>query len=80
MRLKAWNERKAMEPRLYVRVREEDGEVIVYLANGDGIPVENGNLLVLSPREPVIRIPGVLMKYGFPLNKRGQLRIKDLAR
>ncbi len=79
MRLKAWDEKKARELPLYVRVREEDGGVIVYLANGNGIPVENGDLLVISPEEPIFRIPHVLMNYGFPLNKRGQIQIKGLS-
>ena len=81
MRLRAWNEEKAMESPLYVRVREEDGEangVVVYLADGNGIPVENGNLLIISPGEPIFRSTHVLLKYGFPLNKKGQLRIHDL--
>ena len=79
MRLKTWNEKKAMELPLYVRVREEDDEVVVYLANGNGIPVENGNLLTLSPGEPVGRSPRVSPKYGFPLNKRGQIQIRNLS-
>ncbi len=78
MRLKSWSERKAAEPTLYVRVRDEDGEVVVYLADGHGNRVDNGNLLVLSPGEPGMRSPRLSPKYGFPLNKRGQLRIKDL--
>ncbi len=79
MRLKAWGERKAMDPPLYVRVREEDGEVTVYLADGDGKPVACGNLLTLFPGEPVRRSPGVFSKYGFPLNKKGQIQIQNLS-
>ena len=79
MRLKAWSERKAMDPPLYVRVREEAGDVVVYLADVNGIPVENGNLLVLSSGEPVRRMISVSPKYGFPLNKRGRIQIKDLS-
>lgn len=78
MRLRAWNEEKAMESPLYVRVREEDGEVIVYLADGSGIPVACGNLLIISPGEPIFRSTHVLLKSGFPLNKKGQLRIHAL--
>ena len=79
MRLKAWSERKAMDPPLYVRVREEAGDVVVYLADVNGIPVENGNLLSLSPGEPVRRITRVSPEYGFPLNKKGQIQIRNLS-
>ena len=78
MKLRIWHKEAAPDPTLYVRLQQEDDRVIVCLVDEAGDLVSTGNLLILEPGKPVFRAANISSRHGFPLNKRGQLRIHDL--
>ena len=78
MKIRAWNDENTSEPTLYVRLRQEGNRILVFLVDEEGAAVEKGSLLYLQPEKSVARAAGVSPKYGFPLNKYGQIRIHYL--
>lgn len=75
MKLEIWEEDVLVEPTLYVRLRREGNEILVYLADKNGDPVSFGGLLSIQPGRSIDRLRAVSSDHGFPLNKEGQVTV-----